>query len=176
MKLKFLFSIALTLISFFIHGQSEALLKASNSIKIDELKEKMYKYASDEFEGKDTPSKGQELAVSYLANHYKKLNIPPVKNNSYFQPVPLQFESKPEISLNISNKEFTYYDDYISYKNGPDKIYKNEDIIYAGYGIEDDQYSDYKDIDVKGKVVAVIGGEPMNNNEYFINGKEKSKW
>ena len=108
MKLKFLFSIALTLTSFFIHGQSEALLKASNSIKIDELKEKMYKYASDEFEGKDTPSKGQELAVSYLANHYKKLNIPPVKNNSYFQAVPLQFESKPEISLNISNKEFTY--------------------------------------------------------------------
>ena len=54
MKLKFLFSIALTITSFFIHGQSEALLKASNSIKIDELKEKMYKYASDEFEGKDT--------------------------------------------------------------------------------------------------------------------------
>ena len=44
MKLKFLFSIALTLTSFFIHGQSEALLKASNSIKIDELKEKMYKF------------------------------------------------------------------------------------------------------------------------------------
>ena len=53
---------------------------------------------------------------------------------------------------------------------------KKEDIIYAGYGIEDNQYSDYKNIDVKGKVVAVIGGEPMNNNEYFINGKEKSKW
>ena len=85
MKLKFLFSIALTLSSLFIQGQSEALLNASHSIKIDELKEKMYKYASDEFEGKDTPSKGQELAVSYLANHYKKLNIPPVKNNSYFQ-------------------------------------------------------------------------------------------
>ena len=30
---------------------NEALLNASNSIKIDELK-KMYKYASDEFEGK----------------------------------------------------------------------------------------------------------------------------
>ena len=87
MKLKFLFSIALTLISFFIHGQSEALLKASNSIKIDELKEKMYKYASDEFEGKGTPSKGQELAVGYLANHYKKLNIFKFigeKKSSYF--------------------------------------------------------------------------------------------
>ena len=47
MKKKFLFSIALTLSSLFIQGQKEAILKASNSIKIDELKEKMYKYASD---------------------------------------------------------------------------------------------------------------------------------
>ena len=35
MKLKFLFSIALTLTSFFIHGQSEALLKASNYVVCD---------------------------------------------------------------------------------------------------------------------------------------------
>ena len=176
MKLKFLLSIALALSPIFTLCQSEILLEASNSIKIDELKEKMSKYSSDEFEGKGTPSKGQELAVVYLANHYKKLNIPPVKNKSYFQPVPLQFESKPEINLNISNKDFSYYDDYISYKNGPDKIYANEDIIYAGYGIEDDLYSDYKDVNVKGKVVVVSGGEPKKNNEYFINGKEKSKW
>ena len=176
MKLKFLLYIALALSPIFTLCQSEILLEASNSIKIDELKEKMSKYSSDEFEGKGTPSKGQELAVVYLANHYKKLNIPPVKNKSYFQPVPLQFESKPEINLNISNKDFSYYDDYISYKNGPDKIYANEDIIYAGYGIEDNLYSDYKDVNVKGKVVVVSGGEPKKNNEYFINGKEKSKW
>jgi len=176
MRSKLFLLITFSLGSIYIIGQNEVLLEASNSIKIDELKEKMYKYSSDEFEGKDTPSKGQELAVIYLANHYKKLNIPPVKNNSYFQPVPLQFENKPEISLNISDKYFTYYDDYISYQNGPDKIYSNEDILYAGYGIEDNRYSDYKDIDVKGKVVVVSGGEPMKNNEYFINGKEKSKW
>jgi len=177
MKSKFLFTVLFLISTIFSFGQDKILMEASNSIKIDELKEKMYVYSSDEFEGKDTPSRGQELAVSYLANHYKKLNIPPVKNNSYFQPVPLQFESKPNISLNISNKDFTYYDDYISYKNGPDKRYNDEDIIYAGFGIEDNKYNDYKDLDVKGKIVVVTGGEPKDSNdEYFINGKEKSKW
>ena len=177
MKLKFLFLIALTLSSLFIQGQSEAQFKASNSIKIDELKEKMYKYASDEFEGKGTPSKGQELAVGYLANHYKKLNIPAVKNNSYFQPVPLQLEEKPNISLNISGLKFIYYQDYVSYLNGPDKEYKFKEIVFVGYGIDDANYSDYKNIDVNGKVVVALGGEPKdNNNDYFINGKNKSKW
>ena len=158
MKSKLIFSITLITCVIFSYSQDKILMEASNSIKIDELKEKMYTYSSDEFEGKDTPSRGQELAVAYLANHYKNLKIPSVKKNTYFQPVPLQFESKPEISLNISEKDFKYYDDYISYKNGPDKNYKDEDIIYAGYGIEDSKYNDYKDLNVKDKIVIVIGG------------------
>ena len=177
MKSKLIFSITLITSVIFSFAQDKILMEASNSIKIDELKEKMYTYSSDEFEGKDTPSRGQELAVAYLANHYKNLKIPSVKKNSYFQPVPLQFESKPKISLNISDKDFKYYDDYISYKNGPDKDYKDEDIIYAGYGIEDRKYNDYKDLNVNGKIVIVIGGEPKDkNDEFFINGKQKSKW
>ena len=177
MKSKFLFIVLFLISTIFSFGQDKILMEASNSIKIDELKEKMYTYSSDEFEGKDTPSKGQELAIGYLADHYKNLKIPSIKDNTYFQRVPLQFESKPNISLNISNKDFAYYEDYISYKNGPDKSYKDEDIIYAGFGIQEDKYNDYKDLDVKGKIVIVSGGEPKNNNdEYFINGKEKSKW
>jgi len=177
MNIKFLLPVFFSLTSIYIYGQSEVLMEASSSIKIDELKEKMYKYSSDEFEGKGTPSKGQELAVGYLANHYKSLKIPSIKENSYFQPVPLQLANKPEISLSISDKNFAYYDDFISYKNGPNKTYKNEDIIYVGYGIEDNKYNDYKGLDVNGKVVVIIGGEPRDSNEeYFINGKEKSKW
>ena len=177
MNIKFLLPVFFSLTSIYIYWQNEVLMEASSSIKIDELKEKMYKYSSDEFEGKGTPSKGQELAVGYLANHYKSLKIPSIKENSYFQPVPLQLANKPEISLSISDKNFAYYDDFISYKNGPNKTYKNEDIIYVGYGIEDNKYNDYKGLDVNGKVVVIIGGEPRDSNEeYFINGKEKSKW
>ena len=96
---KLIFSITLITSVIFSYAQDKILMDASNSIKIDELKEKMYTYSSGEFEGKDTPSRGQQLAVAYLANHYKKLKIPSVKKNSYFQPVPLQFESKQKISF-----------------------------------------------------------------------------
>ena len=152
-------------------------MEASNSIKIDELKEKMYTYSSDEFDGRGTPSKGQQLAVEYLVNHYKKLGIQSVKTDTYLQAVPLQLEEKPNISLNISGQKFIYYQDYVSYLNGPDREYKSEEIIFAGYGIDDPNYSDYKNINVKGKVVVALGGEPKDkNDEYFINGRNKSKW
>ena len=177
MKSKFLFTVIFLISTIFSFAQDKILMDASNSIKIDELKEKMYAYSSDEFEGRGTPSKGQQLAVEYLVNHYKNLGIPSVKNGSYLQAVPLQLEDKPDISLSISNQKFIYYQDYISYTNGPDKNYESVEIIFAGYGIDNPAYSDYLNIDVKNKVVVVIGGEPLDENEnYFINGNSKSKW
>ena len=177
MKSKFLFTVIFLIGSIVSFGQDQILMDASNSIKIDELKEKMYAYSSDEFEGRGTPSKGQQLAVEYLVDHYKNLGIPSVKNDSYLQAVPLQLEDKPNISLNISNQKFIYYQDYISYANGPDRNYESVEIIFAGYGIDDPAYSDYLNIDVKNKIVVAIGGEPLDENEnYFINGNSKSKW
>ena len=177
MKSKFLFPGLVFISVFFSFGQDKILMDASNSIKIDELKEKLYKYSSDEFEGRATPSKGQELAVEYLVNHYKNLGIPSVKDDSYLQAVPLQLEIKPDISLRISDQKFLYYQDYISYANGPDKNYNSVETIFAGYGIDDENYSDYSNLDVKGKIVVALGGEPLDDNEnYFINGKDKSKW
>ena len=52
-------------------------------------------------------------------------------------------EDKPNISLNISNQKFVYYQDYISYANGLDRNYESVEIIFAGYGIDDPSYSDY---------------------------------
>ncbi len=177
MKSKFIFSSFLIISVILTYGQDKILMEASNSIKIDELKEKMYTYSSDEFDGRGTPSKGQQLAVEYLVNHYKNLGIQSVKTDTYLQAVPLQFEEKPNISLNISGQKFIYYQDYVSYLNGPDREYKSEEIVFIGYGIDDPNYSDYKNINVKGKVVVAFGGEPKDKNgEYFINGKNKSKW
>ena len=46
-------------------------------------------------------------------------------------------------------------------------------IVFVGYGIRAPEYNwdDYKDVDVKGKVVAVIVNEPPSENEDFFKGK-----
>jgi hypothetical protein len=63
MNKNFTFLIIFLLSSILSFGQGDVLSAASNSIKVDELKEKVYTYSSDEFEGRGTPSKGQDLAV-----------------------------------------------------------------------------------------------------------------
>ena len=177
MKIKIFVTFFFFVFALFSFGQEKILMDASNSIKIDELKEKLYEYSSDEFEGRGTPSKGQQLAVEYLVNHYKNLGVPSVKTDSYLQAVPLHLEDKPKINLSISGQKFLYYQDYLSYANGPDKNYESVETIFVGFGIHDENYSDYSNIDVKGKVVVALGGEPLDKNEnYFINGKDKSKW
>jgi hypothetical protein len=52
------------------------------------------------------------------------------------------------------------------------------DIVYVGYGIDADDYSDYKDIDVKGKIVLAKAGEPKDENGNYVTSgtTEDTKW
>ena len=158
-------------------SQEKILSMASESINIEELKEMLYIYSSDEFGGRGTPSKGQDLAIEFLINRYKKIGVNPLQKDNYRQEVKLQFDFKPIVNLSVNGKSFKYYDDFISHNNGPKVKYNSEDIIFVGYGIDDPLYSDYKKLNVKGKVVVAFEGEPRNaNGDFFINGKKKSVW
>ncbi len=74
-----------------------------NSITSAELKEMLYIYASDEFEGRETGEPGQKKAVEYLKNYYMSLGIPsPLGNNDYFQDIPKAYFKKGiEASENV---------------------------------------------------------------------------
>ena len=48
----------------------------AETITQDDLKEHLYTYASDEFEGRETGTPGQKKAVEYIRAHYQSLNVP----------------------------------------------------------------------------------------------------
>ena len=166
-----------------IKKKSSRRLKESSkqygkSITKEELEELLYIFSSDEFGGRGTPSKGQDLATDFLKNNYKDLGIQPARKNTYEHKVFLQFDEKPNVSLSINKKEFKYYNDYIAYNNGPDVSFSDTEIIYVGYGIDHKNYNSYDGLDVTDKVVLAIAGEPKNRRgNYFISGgKKKSEW
>ena len=166
-----------------IKKKSSRRLKESSkqygkSITKEELEELLYIFSSDEFGGRGTPSKGQDLATDFLKNNYKDLGIQPARKNTYEHKVFLQFDEKPNVSLSINKKEFKYYNDYIAYNNGPDASFSDTEIIYVGYGIDHKNYNSYDGLDVTDKVVLAIAGEPKNRRgNYFISGgKKKSEW
>ena len=151
----------------------------ASTITSAELKDMLYTYASDEFEGRETGQPGQKKAVEYIKNHYVNLGISsPISKDDYFQEVPLQIVKTPKTTLTVNGTTFKYFDDYISLTAAPTGQINASEIVYLGYGIDHENYNDYNDIDINGKIVVVKGGEPKNEDgTYKISGtNEISKW
>ncbi|QXP57970.1 M28 family peptidase [Cellulophaga sp. HaHa_2_95] len=141
-----------------------------------ELKEHLYIYASDEFEGRETGKPGQKKAVEYLAEQYKKMGIPAAQaDGNYFQNVPLTVSKLPEGTITINGKTYNNGEGLLTF-TAAEGAYN--DIVYAGFGIEDEKYSDYSAIDVTDKIVLIKAGEPMKADGTYIisGGTEKSVW
>jgi len=141
----------------------------ANSITASELKDMLYTYASDEFEGRLTGAPGQKKAVNYLKQQYIDLQIPSaLPNDQYFQKVPLEIRQHPTTTLSINGETKTEYTDFITIGSAASQTFTTNDIVYVGYGIDDANYSDYKNIDVTGKIVLLKAGEPKNTDGTYV--------
>jgi len=70
------------------NSNASAMIYAE-SITPKELKEHLYIFASDEYEGRDTGEPGQKKAAEYLKQQYVKMKIPsPFGGDDYYQEIP----------------------------------------------------------------------------------------
>src|SRR5690606_15169628 len=71
-------------------------------------------------------------------------------------------------SISIGKTEFTFLKDF--YLPGDEPTEKNQqlELVFAGYGIETDKHSDYKNLDVKDKTVVILNGEPKDTKGNFL--------
>ncbi|WP_282075514.1 M28 family peptidase [Maribacter aquivivus] len=141
-----------------------------------ELKEHLYIYASDEFEGRETGQPGQKKAIAYIKAEYKKLGIPAAKKDgNYFQEVPLEISKLPVGKLTVDGTDFAVGEHVLTFSAAN---ISTDDIVYAAYGIDDETYSNYNDLNVEGKIVLMKSGEPKNaDGTYVITGTtETSNW
>ena len=146
------------------------------TITEEELKEHLYIYASDEFEGRETGEPGQKKAVEYLQKAYEEMEVAPAKKDgNYLQNVPLEMAKIPTGRIKLGDQVIDIGDGIICFSaiNG-----QFDELIYAGYGIEEDNYSSYANIDVKDKVILIKAGEPkFDNGTYLVSGtNKKSAW
>ncbi|HIB37531.1 M28 family metallopeptidase [Mesonia sp.] len=66
--------------------------KYASTITASELKDHLYTFASDEFQGRDTGKPGQKKAANYLKDNYLKMEIAsPLGGEDYFQDIPSSF-------------------------------------------------------------------------------------
>jgi len=148
----------------------------ASTITQEELKELLYTYASDEFQGRETGEPGQKLAVEYLRSFYREQGIPAAKSDGdYFQQVPLELAKVPSGDISINGTVHGLGENLVTFAAAKGSF---NEVAYVGYGVEEGNYSDYSDLDVKGKIVLIKAGEPMDaNGNYVLSGdKEPSVW
>ncbi|XCF07562.1 M28 family metallopeptidase [Tamlana crocina] len=74
------------------HTQAPSPETYAKTITASELKEMLYTYASDDFEGRKTGEPGQKKAIEFIKKHYVENGIAsPIAEGDYFQEIPSSF-------------------------------------------------------------------------------------
>ncbi len=143
--------------------------KYASTITSKELKELLYVYASDEFEGRETGEKGQKIATEYLKMKYESMGIlSPLEGNNYFQKIPLEKQQISIATITVNYKTYNNFDYHLVLLASKSTKLSVNEIVYVGYGIDADNYSDYTSVDVRGKIVLAKAGEPKDNKGNYV--------
>lgn len=160
MKLRFLSLVLL------LAGQNLAMAQSredfANGITAEGIKKHLMILASDAFEGRETGKPGQKKAAEYIANHFNTIGLAdPTQNQAqpYYQPVPLIKQSWGKFTIHRGQDTLHLMEDF--YAIGGFQIPAQPlELVFAGYGLESDTYSDYDGLDINGKVVVLINDAP----------------
>jgi len=153
----------------------------ANSITVKDLYRHLSVLASDEYEGRETGAKGNRMSAAYIANQFKDMGLPAIgEDNSYFQGIAFNKTSWKKNLINIGGKEYKHLWEYLSFAslNEHQPYLKPDEVIFLGYGIHDPKYSDYKNHNLKDKIIIINQGEPVDNQGHSrITGSAKmSEW
>ena len=126
--------------------------------------------SSDEFEGRFPGTNGEEKTVNYIIEEFKNAGLKPGNTDGTFiQAVPLvgiTAESGMTLTFKKGQRQrnLKLKDEFVAWtKRVADFAeLKNSDIVFAGYGVKAPEYNwdDYKAVDVKGKTLIMLVGDP----------------
>src|SRR6478672_6601214 len=139
--------------------------------------------SADEYQGRYPGTEGERMVLSWLQAQYEAMGFEPGgPDGQWLQPV----ELKRYTPVAGATASWTGPDGQVhaltpgtditlrAVSNDGRASIRNAGVVFAGYGIyaPERQWDDYGDLDVHGKVVVVVGGEPDGerfNGEYATN-------
>ena len=173
----------LFLIFSFLHAPvfcQDIQLKYSDELTSAHLEKHLSVLASRFMEGRETGTRGQKKAAEYIKKQFLEIGlISPEKLSGYEQPFYLESKGYIPGPLIIGEKAFENGVDFlpVDIEYSRESGFRSSQIIFAGYGISDSNYDDYKNKDVAGKIVVLFPGEPKSNGHFLVSGNTNySKW
>ncbi|HYT70912.1 MAG TPA: M28 family peptidase [Gemmatimonadales bacterium] len=137
------------------------------------------KYLADDLlEGRAPATRGGRLAARYVAAQFQAAGLEPAgADGSYFQPVAL-VGMVPHPSLvwgqGGSTRALKYLDEFVAWAERPEgHVVGDGDLVFVGYGVRaaEWQWDDYKDTDVRGKVLLMLVNDPGLQDSTVFNGR-----
>jgi hypothetical protein len=172
-------AVCLALVFHVNHLAAQSSEDYAKTIRPDELRKHLEILASDEYEGRETGKEGQRKAAEYLTNYYKSIGIPGSNQGSYIQNYPLRQEKVSSSFMLLGESRFEFINDFYFFNSFSfeGELDLNE-LVFAGFGIDDPAYSDYVSLDVKNKIVVCVSGEPFTKDGKSVLSKtqEPSEW
>jgi hypothetical protein len=153
-----------------VQAQGDVADAAMAAIRPEAIRGDMRFLADDVLEGRGTGTRGHEIAAKFMASQFEALGLQPAgENGTYFQGVPLRSartdETKTSLTLVRGGKEETliFRKDYIT-SGDPGRVESSVEapVVFVGDGVTapEQGYDDYKGIDAKGKIVAMMPEAP----------------
>ncbi len=154
---------------------------ASKAISAPALLEDIKTLSSDEFEGRAPATRGEQLTVDFLVSRFKAIGLAPGNpDGTYLQNVPLVgIKADPSAELvfskaggesaeggagKSSTMHLRFGPDFVAFTRHVDpEVSVHAPLIFVGYGVVAPEYhwDDYKDVDVRGKVLVMLVNDPQ---------------
>src|SRR5580698_3622493 len=167
-----------------------AVKAAEASIDGEKIRAHVRFLADDLLEGRGPGLRGSELAAKYIATQFALYGLKPGGDNgTYLQQVNFVgmkaipekttmslVPKRPEgqMAIGLFSIDLKYGDDFtVSNRTLTPVAEIDAPIVFGGYGITAPEFGwdDYAGVDVKGKVVLVIVGDPPSDDPKFFGGK-----
>ncbi|HEX8846204.1 MAG TPA: M20/M25/M40 family metallo-hydrolase [Pyrinomonadaceae bacterium] len=137
-----------------------AARRLADQITAAQLKDYLYFIASDEMEGRDTPSRGLDLTAKFLATSLSRWGLKPAGDNgTYFQRIAMRRTKLDAATtrVQVNGQTFNFGEDLLAQ---PVAGSASAPLVFVGHGwvVKGKNIDAYQGVDVKGKIMVVLGG------------------
>ena len=154
-------------------SQSNGIDSYINHISKRQIQSIIQFLSDDLLEGRAPGTRGGDLAEKYIQSIYKLLDIAPFFKD-YFQPITFKAFTTEDLLVEANGLKFGFREHVVGSYVRDEKDFSMEgDAVFMGYGIQSKawEWDDYKNADVKDKILIIRVNEPGRDNPELFNGK-----
>jgi len=150
---------------------------AAQRITLERLRGHIRFLASDLLEGRAPATRGDQFAEAYIQSQLEALGIRPgAPGGGWIQKVPLvvikpSFPAPAQFRSERGTAKGAPGDNFVAASGvqTPEARIEDAEIVFVGYGIvaPEFQWDDYKDVDLKGKVLLMMNNDPETDPNLF---------